>query len=72
VTSAFERASGSSAIIQKEYADAKNAFDKQDLAVASAGFADVLKSIADPDIAFRRRAAARASARSHRASATSA
>ena len=38
-------------VIQKEYADAKNAFDKQDWAVASAGFAEVLKSITDPDIA---------------------
>jgi len=38
-------------VIQKEYADAKNAFDKQNWAVASAGFAEVLKSIADPDIA---------------------
>jgi hypothetical protein len=53
VTSAFESARKRilPAIIQKEYADAKNAFDKQDFAVASAGFADVLKSIADPDIA---------------------
>ncbi len=38
-------------VIQKGYADAKNAFDKQDWTVASAGFAEVLKSIADPDIA---------------------
>jgi len=39
------------AMIQKEYADAKEAFDKQDWPLAAAGFADVLKSIADPDIA---------------------
>jgi hypothetical protein len=52
VTSAFESARKRilPAIIQKEYADAKNAFDNQDFAVASAGFAEVLKSIADPDI----------------------
>ena len=39
------------AVIQKEYADAKSAFDKQDWPVASKGFDQVLKSIADPDIA---------------------
>lgn len=39
------------AMIQKEYAEAKEAFDKQNWPVAAAGFADVLKSIADPDIA---------------------
>ena len=39
------------AMIQKEYAEAKDAFDKQDWPVAAAGFTDVLKSIADPDIA---------------------
>jgi len=38
-------------VIQKTYADAKNAFDKENFAVASAGFADVLKSMADSDIA---------------------
>jgi hypothetical protein len=38
-------------IIQKEYADAKAAFDKKDFAVAAAGFDGVLKGIADPDIA---------------------
>ena len=37
-------------IIQKEYADAKAAFDNKDWAVASTGFGEVLKSIADPDI----------------------
>lgn len=37
-------------VIQKQYAEAKNAFDDKDYAVASAGFADVLKSMADPDI----------------------
>ena len=53
VTSAFESARKRilPAIIQKEYADAKNAFDNQNFPVASAGFAEVLKSIADPDIA---------------------
>jgi hypothetical protein len=38
------------AVIQKAYADAKNAFDKQDWPVASKGFDEVLKSIGDPDI----------------------
>ena len=38
------------AVIQKEYADAKNAFDSKDWPVASKGFDEVLKSIADPDI----------------------
>jgi hypothetical protein len=38
-------------IIQKEYADAKAAFDKQDWPAATAGFALVLKGIADPDVA---------------------
>jgi hypothetical protein len=37
-------------IIQKEYAEAKTAFDNKDWPVASAGFDEVLKSIADPDI----------------------
>lgn len=37
-------------IIQKEYADAKDAFDKHDWPVASAGFSEVLKAIGDPDI----------------------
>jgi hypothetical protein len=39
------------AMIQKEYAQAKDAFDNKDWPVAAAGFADVLKSVADPDIA---------------------
>jgi hypothetical protein len=38
-------------VIQQKYADAKAAFDKQDWATASTGFAEVLKSIGDPDIA---------------------
>ena len=38
-------------VIQQKYADAKAAFDKQDWATASTGFAEVLKSINDPDIA---------------------
>jgi hypothetical protein len=38
-------------IIQKEYADAKGAFDKQDWPGATAGFTLVLKGIADPDVA---------------------
>jgi hypothetical protein len=38
-------------VIQKGYAEAKNAFDKQDYVTASAAFDDVLKSLADPDIA---------------------
>jgi hypothetical protein len=37
-------------IIQKEYADARAAFDKQDFAAAAAGFEGVLKGMADPDI----------------------
>jgi hypothetical protein len=37
-------------LIQKEYADAKAAFDNKEWSVASAGFDEVLKSIADPDI----------------------
>ncbi len=37
-------------IIQKEYADAKAAFDKQDWPAATAGFTLVLKGIADPDV----------------------
>jgi hypothetical protein len=39
------------AMIQKEYAEAKSAFDNKDWPVAATGFADVLKSIGDPDIA---------------------
>ena len=39
------------AVIQKEYAEAKSAFDNKDWPVASKGFDDVLKSIADSDIA---------------------
>ena len=38
-------------VIQQKYADAKSAFDKQQWAAASTGFAEVLKSISDPDIA---------------------
>jgi hypothetical protein len=38
-------------VIQQKYSDAKAAFDKQDWAAASTGFAEVLKSISDPDIA---------------------
>jgi hypothetical protein len=38
-------------IIQKQYADAKAAFDKQDFTAATAGFEGVLTGIADPDIA---------------------
>ena len=38
-------------VIQKAYAEAKNAFDKQEFVIASAGFNEVLKSLADPDIA---------------------
>jgi hypothetical protein len=38
-------------VIQQKYAEAKAAFDKQEWALASKGFAEVLKSIADPDIA---------------------
>jgi len=38
-------------LIQREYAEAKDAFDKQNWPVASAGFDEVLKSIADPDMA---------------------
>ena len=38
-------------VIQQKYADAKAAFDKQQWAAASTGFAEVIKSIGDPDIA---------------------
>jgi hypothetical protein len=38
------------AIIQKEYADAKVAFDKQEFKAAAAGFDSVLKGIADPGV----------------------
>ena len=38
-------------VIQQKYAEAKAAFDKQDWAAAARGFAEVLKSINDPDIA---------------------
>ncbi len=38
-------------MIQKEYADAKAAFDKQDFTAATAGFEGVLTGVADPDIA---------------------
>jgi hypothetical protein len=38
-------------VIQQKYAEAKAAFDKQDWATASTGFAEVLKAVADPDIA---------------------
>jgi hypothetical protein len=37
-------------IIQREYADAKAAFDKHDFPVATTGFEAVLNGIADPDI----------------------
>jgi hypothetical protein len=37
-------------VIQQKYADAKSAFDKQQWAAASTGFAEVIKSIGDPDI----------------------
>ena len=37
-------------VIQKGYAEAKNAFDKQDYVIASAAFDEVLKRLADPDI----------------------
>ncbi len=40
------------AVIQKDYAEAKNAFDKQDYVTAAAGFNQVLKSLADPDISM--------------------
>ena len=38
------------AIIQKQYADSKAAFEKKDFEIAAAGFDGVLKGIADPDI----------------------
>ena len=38
-------------VIQQKYADAKAAFDKQQWAAASTGFAEVIRSIGDPDIA---------------------
>jgi hypothetical protein len=38
-------------VIQQKYGEAKAAFDKQDWTTASTGFAEVLKAIADPDIA---------------------
>jgi hypothetical protein len=38
------------AVIQKQYADAKSAFDNKDWPVAAKGFEQVLKSLADPDI----------------------
>ncbi len=37
-------------LIQQEYAEAKAAFDEKNWRVASTGFDEVLKSIADPDI----------------------
>ena len=37
-------------IIPKQYAQAKAAFDKKDFAAAAAGFAGVLKALADPDV----------------------
>ena len=39
------------AVIQREYNEAKAAFDKQDFSRAADGFGSVLKSIGDPDIA---------------------
>jgi hypothetical protein len=38
-------------VIQQKYGEAKAAFDKHDWQTASTGFAEVLKAIADPDIA---------------------
>ena len=38
------------AIIQKQYADSKAAFDKKDFETAAVGFEGVLKGLADPDI----------------------
>ena len=38
-------------VIQQKYAEAKAAFDRQEWTTASTGFAEVLKSVADPDIA---------------------
>ena len=38
------------AIIQKQYADSKAAFEKKDFETAAVGFEGVLKGIADPDI----------------------
>ncbi len=38
-------------LIQKEYAEAKEAFDNKNWPVASTGFDEILKSVADPDIA---------------------
>lgn len=38
------------AIIQKQYADSKAAFEKKDFELAAAGFEGVLNGIADPDI----------------------
>jgi hypothetical protein len=38
------------AIIQKQYADSKAAFEKKDFETATVGFEGVLKGIADPDI----------------------
>ena len=38
------------AIIQKQYADSKAAFEKKDFELAATGFEGVLKGIADPDI----------------------
>jgi hypothetical protein len=37
-------------VIQRVYAEAKNAFDRQDYVTASGRFDEVLKSLADPDI----------------------
>jgi hypothetical protein len=37
-------------VIQREYAEAKGAFDRQEYKVASTSFDEVLKSLADPDI----------------------
>lgn len=39
------------AIIQRKYADAKDAFDRKDFARAADGFAQVLTSLGDPDVA---------------------
>src|SRR4051812_3885097 len=38
-------------IIPQQYAKAKAAFDKKDYAAANAGFTDVIRALADPDVA---------------------
>ncbi len=39
------------AILQRQYADAKAAYERQDYATASAGFKQVMAGLADPDLA---------------------